>query len=149
MDPQSNSPDDRHQVTKSRILLVDDNDDLRSTFQVGLEGHGCEVLSAATVNEALRLISVEKFDVLLSDLHMPNAGDGLTVVSAMRHAHPNAITLVQSGYPAVDDATHAVLLQVGEISPKSSRIRRLVCRLTKSGSPQFCRAPWIQPSRIG
>jgi CheY-like chemotaxis protein len=39
------------------------------------------------VPEALRFISgQESYDVLLSDLHMPGAGDGLTVVSAMRHA---------------------------------------------------------------
>jgi hypothetical protein len=34
-------------------------------------------------------------------LHMPDAGDGFTVVSAMRHTHPHAVTLVISGYPAL------------------------------------------------
>jgi len=46
------------------------------------------------VNGALRLISTESFDVLLSDLHMPDACDGFTVVNAMRHTQPNAVTLV-------------------------------------------------------
>jgi CheY-like chemotaxis protein len=41
----------------------------------------------------------ETFDVLLSDLQMPNAGDGLTVVSAMRHSNTKAVTLILSGYP--------------------------------------------------
>jgi len=50
-----------------------------------LESSGFEVVPAATVNEALRLISTESFDVLLFDLHMPDAGDGFTVVNAMRH----------------------------------------------------------------
>ncbi len=118
MDPKSKSPDDKHQLAKSRILLVDDNDDLRATFQEGLEGHGFEVVSAATVNEALRLISVEKFDVLLSDLHMPDAGDGFTVVSAMRHTQPNAVTLVLSGYPALKEAMSAILLEADEVLVK-------------------------------
>jgi CheY-like chemotaxis protein len=65
-------------LKKNRILLVEDNDDVRTVFQEGLEGHGFEVVSASTVTEALRLISVEQFDVLLSDLHLPDAGDGLT-----------------------------------------------------------------------
>jgi YesN/AraC family two-component response regulator len=70
------------------------------------------------VNEALRLISAEKFDVLLSDLHMPDAGDGFTVVSAMRHAHPNAVTLVLSGYPALQEAMAAMLLEADEVLVK-------------------------------
>ena len=58
---------------KNRILLVDDNDDVRAMFQEGLEYHGLEVIPAASVNEALQLISTDNFDVLLSDLHMPDA----------------------------------------------------------------------------
>ena len=105
-------------MRKNRILLVDDNDDVRAMFQEGLEYHGFEVIPAASVNEAMRLISTDNFDVLLSDLHMPDAGDGLTVVSAMRHAHPKAVTLVLSGYPAMQEAMSAILLQADEILVK-------------------------------
>jgi DNA-binding response OmpR family regulator len=105
-------------MQKNRILLVDDNEDVRAVFQEGLENHGFEVVSAASVNEALRLISTEKFDVLLSDLHMPDAGDGFTVVSAMRHAHPKAVTLVLSGYPALQEAMSAILLEADEVLVK-------------------------------
>ena len=61
------------------------------------------------MNEALHLISTDNFDALLSDLHMPDARDGLTVVSAMRHAHPKAVTLVLRGYPAVRSVANAHL----------------------------------------
>jgi DNA-binding response OmpR family regulator len=109
---------DTRQVNKKRLLLVDDNDDVRTVFQEGMQAHGFEVVAAASVNEALRLISTEKFDVLLSDLHMPDAGDGFTVVSAMRHAHPNAVTLVLSGYPALQEAMAAMLLEADEVLVK-------------------------------
>jgi CheY-like chemotaxis protein len=105
-------------MPKNRILLVDDNEDVRAVFQEGLESRGFEVVSAASVNEALRLISTEDFDVLLSDLHMPDAGDGFTVVSAMRHAHPKAVTLVLSGYPALQEAMSAILLEADEVLVK-------------------------------
>jgi CheY-like chemotaxis protein len=105
-------------MAKNRVLLVDDNDDVRSVLHEGLEGKGFEVIAAATVNEALRLISAQKFDVLLSDLHMPDAGDGFTVVSAMRHAHPKAVTLVLSGYPALQEAMSAILLQADDVLVK-------------------------------
>jgi len=103
---------------KKRLLLVDDNDNVRAVYQEGLQANGFEVVAAASVNEALRLISTEKFDVLLSDLHMPDAGDGFTVVSAMRHAHPNAVTLVLSSYPALQEAMAAILLEPDEVLVK-------------------------------
>jgi len=105
-------------MTKQRILLVDDNDDIREVYRIGLQGRGFEVVTASTVNEALRLISTEHFDVLLSDLHMPDAGDGFTVVSAMRHAHPQALTLLVSGYPAVEEAMSAILLEADQVLAK-------------------------------
>ena len=71
-----------------------------------------------SVNDALRLISSQTFDVLLSDLHMPNPGDGLTVVSAMRHANPKAVTLIFTGYPEMNEASAAILLQADEILVK-------------------------------
>ena len=49
---------------------------------------------------------------------MPGAGDGFTVVSAMRHKNPNAVTLVFTGYPALQEAMDAILLQADEILVK-------------------------------
>jgi hypothetical protein len=48
------------------------------------------------VTEALRRIATESFDVLITDLHMPDPGDGFTAVSAMRHSQPNALTMLVS-----------------------------------------------------
>jgi CheY-like chemotaxis protein len=118
MDPKNNRSDEHHQVEKTRILLVDDSDDVRAVYQTGLERRGFEVVTAKCVNEALGLISTERFDVLLSDLNMPGAGDGFTVVSAMRHLQPHAVTLILSGYPALQDAANAILKQADQILVK-------------------------------
>jgi ActR/RegA family two-component response regulator len=90
-----------------------------------LERKGFEVIAVATVTEALRLITTEKFDVLITDLHMPNPGDGFTVISAMRHSQPNALTLLVSGYPAVQSAMSAILLEADEIMVKPFEVGRL------------------------
>ena len=87
-----------------RVLVVDDDDAIRTMLQEGLQRDGCEVVAASNVSDALKHIATEKFDVLLSDLHMPLAGDGFTVVSAMRNTHPDALTVVLSGYPALAEA---------------------------------------------
>src|SRR6195256_4305074 len=108
-----------------RVLLADDDEAVRDMLQVTLERDGFEVVAVANVCDALSRIASENFDVLLSDLHMPQAGDGFTVVSAMRHTHPNAVTLVLSGYPAIDEALSAIRLQADEVLIKPIEISLL------------------------
>ncbi len=105
-------------MKKHRILFADDDDEICAAFQAGLERLGFEVTPAASVHEALRLISTEHFDVLLSDLHMPEASDGFTVVNAMRHTHPKAVTLVLSNYPVLQAAMSAIVLQADQVLVK-------------------------------
>jgi ActR/RegA family two-component response regulator len=127
-------------VKKQRVLLADDNDDVRAVLQAGLEKRGLEVVPAATVAEALSLISAEAFDVLLADLHMPDAGDGLTVVSAMRHTQPSAVTVVLSGYPAIQEAMTAILLQADEVLVKPVSVADIIDLIDKklsSPSPRM------------
>jgi CheY-like chemotaxis protein len=104
--------------TKARILLVDDNDLIRESLGLVLVRNGYEVVTAANVDEALKVIAAQAFDVLLSDLHMPRADDGFIVVNAMRRSHPNAIAIVLSGYPEMKEAATAILLQADEIAVK-------------------------------
>ncbi len=105
-----------------RILLAEDDDAVRDMLRATLERDGFEVVAVANVCDALRYIATENFDALLSDLHMPHAGDGFTVVSAMRHTHPQAVTLVLSGYPAIDEALSAIRLQADEVLTKPIQI---------------------------
>jgi DNA-binding response OmpR family regulator len=100
------------------VLLADDDDDVREMMEAILSGKGFEVLAVASVSEALKLISTENFDVLITDLHMPNAGDGFTLVTAMRHSQPQALTLLVSGYPDVQGAMAAILMEADEIIVK-------------------------------
>jgi CheY-like chemotaxis protein len=80
-----------------RVLLVDDDEAVRGMMSATLEGKGFAVVSAASVIEALKHITTETFDVLITDLHMPNPSDGFAVITAMRHAQPDALTLLVSG----------------------------------------------------
>jgi DNA-binding response OmpR family regulator len=112
-----------------RILLVDDDEIVCSTLAALLRGYEFEVTTAVRVSEALKFLSSETYDVLLSDLHMPGAGDGLTVVSAMRHANPKAITMLLSAFPEMDAAAQAILLQADEILIKPMDIKELVAAI--------------------
>jgi CheY-like chemotaxis protein len=109
----------------ARVLLAEDDESVRDMLRTSLERDGFEVVAVANVCDALSRIASENFDVLLSDLHMPQAGDGFTVVSAMRHTHPLAVTLVLSGYPAMDEALSAIRLQADEVLVKPIEIASL------------------------
>ena len=120
---------DEHNSDKTarpRILLVDDDEIVRELLRALLEMNQFLVTTAANVPEAIHLIDTEPFDVLLSDLHMPGAGDGFTVISAMRHKNPTAVTLLLTSFPALKEAMDAILLQADEILVKPMPVPELV-----------------------
>jgi DNA-binding NtrC family response regulator len=94
----------------NRVLLVDDDEIARTAVAAILEQNGFAVTCAKNVVEALKRISSEPDDALVSDLHMPGAGDGLTVVSATRHASPSAVTMLLSAFPQMEAAAQAILM---------------------------------------
>jgi DNA-binding response OmpR family regulator/uncharacterized protein YejL (UPF0352 family) len=127
-------------MTIANVLLVDDDVDLLFTLARVLEYNNFAVTIASTVSEALRHISSGQYDVLLTDLHMPGAGDGLTVVSAMRHSNPKAVTMLLSSFPEMDAAAQAILMQTDEILVKPMNMTTLVEAIKKrltSGPPRL------------
>jgi ActR/RegA family two-component response regulator len=101
-----------------RVLLVDDDDAVLAMMSATLERKGFVVVPATNVTAALKLITTESFDVLITDLHMPSPSDGFAVITAMRHSQPDALTLLVSGYPDVKSAMDAILLEADEIIVK-------------------------------
>jgi DNA-binding NtrC family response regulator len=97
-----------------RALLVDEDEAVRAMMSVTLERKGFDVVPAASVTEALKLITTESFDVLITDLQMPNPSDGFALVTAMRHSQPDALTLLVSGYPDVKITMDAILLEADD-----------------------------------
>jgi YesN/AraC family two-component response regulator len=112
-----------------RILFVDDEANIRLTLPAILRQHGFEVAVAATVLEALKIISHETFDLLLSDLNIGEPGDGFTVVSAMRRIQPAAVTIILTGYPAFESALRAIQNQVDDYLVKPADAPTLVGKI--------------------
>jgi CheY-like chemotaxis protein len=114
------------QLQKARVLLVDDKAAIRMSLGAVLTYNGFEVETAASVQEALKLIGSLSFDVLVSDLHMPHAGDGLTLVTATRHSNPKAVTIIFSGYPEMREAARAIVQQTDAVLLKPMEPTALV-----------------------
>ena len=122
------------------VLFVDDEPNIRLTLSMYLEDHGFAVLTAGSVPEALKLITEQSFDVLIADLNVGQAGDGFTVVSAMRRTQPRAVTFILTGYPAFETALEAIRLQVDDYITKPVKLLD-IAQVIRRQFPTGTRAP--------
>jgi two-component system, NtrC family, response regulator PilR len=77
----------------SRILVVDDEPNLRELLRIVLEGEGYDVLLAATYAEAAQVLSREQLDVVICDIYLPD-GNGLDLVRTYHSARPQTAFVV-------------------------------------------------------
>jgi DNA-binding response OmpR family regulator len=80
----------------AHILLVDDDDLLRRMLYMALTQSGHKVLEATNGREAVRLIATQPFDLLVTDIIMPDK-DGLEVVPEIRKKYPALKIIAMSG----------------------------------------------------
>jgi len=73
-------------VPASRVLIVDDDDGLRSFLRAALEGDGCVVREAASAEEGLAALDEELPDLILLDVEMPRM-NGLEMLQRVRERH--------------------------------------------------------------
>jgi two-component system, OmpR family, KDP operon response regulator KdpE len=88
-------------VTKPRILIVEDDADVRRLYAIGLNQRGYEVKLAATGAEAIERFAIERPDVVLLDWLMPLM-DGAEVLDRLNlvNGRPAIPVIVVSGQPA-------------------------------------------------
>lgn len=131
-----------------RLLFVDDEPNIRALMPTILKQGGFDVTVAATVSEALNLIATQKFEVLVSDLNIGEAGDGFTVVSAMRRTQPGTATFILTGYPAFDSALEAIRQQVDDYFVKPADPEALLNRILAKLHGPPAERPGIQAKRL-
>jgi NtrC-family two-component system response regulator AlgB len=100
-----------------RVLIVDDEKNIRSTLTVCLEGLGCEVAGAASAEAALTLAQRAPFDVVFLDLRLGD-DSGLDLIPALLAANPGADVLVITAYATIDTAVEAIRRGARDYLPK-------------------------------
>jgi CheY-like chemotaxis protein len=81
---------------RTRVLVVDDNEDMRLTTKLLLEQEGYEVEVAANGREALEVQRARPSRVLVTDLYMPDA-DGFETIERFRKEFPQIRIIAMSG----------------------------------------------------
>ena len=82
----------------ARILLAEDDDNLRPFLARSLENAGHEVLAFSDGEDALPVLNIGEVDILISDLVMPGSMSGYQLVDTIRQRRPDLPVLLTSGY---------------------------------------------------
>ena len=93
--------------TAPRILVVDDERAVRTMLRVSLKKAGMLVSSATNVEEALELLRVQTFDLILTDVNMPGSS-GLELLKRVKVRWPDIAVVVMTGKGSITDAVAAV-----------------------------------------
>lgn len=85
-------------TSPARVLVVEDEDEVRATIEAALQSEGYQVVTVASAPEAKSLLETGTFDLVVTDMLMPG-GNGKTVVQAARQSAGNPPVVVITGKP--------------------------------------------------
>ena len=94
---------------RERILVIDDDENIRATIEEFLSLAGYRVEGAGGGREALDRLGTASYDLVISDLQMPDM-DGLAVIGWIRETHPSLPVLVMTGHATVESSVQALRL---------------------------------------
>ena len=90
-----------------RVLVVDDDRQMRRTLQILIERMGLESSAAADASEARTQLREGRFDLVLSDLMMPDTS-GVELLEEIRAEHPNLPVILITAYGTIQTAIEAM-----------------------------------------
>jgi len=88
---------------KNKILVVDDEEALRTVLSAELEGEGYQVSTAADGEEAIKIIGSQQFHLILLDIKMPNV-DGFEVLKHVKQHQPATKVIMLTGFADLKNA---------------------------------------------
>src|SRR5687767_8869468 len=94
-------------MSKSQILVVDDEADIRELLGMTLARMGLEAHCAGTTSEALALLDKNHYELCLTDMRLPD-GDGLAVLAHVSKHHPNLPVAVITAHGSAENAVAAL-----------------------------------------
>src|SRR4029453_14167449 len=92
---------------KARILVVDDEQSMREFLDIFFRGEGYEVVTAPSVDSALVAIESDDFDVVISDIQMPDR-TGLELLHAVKDSAPQTVVIMITAFATAETAITAM-----------------------------------------
>jgi DNA-binding NtrC family response regulator len=95
------------ETTESSVMVVDDEPGIRTALRANFLRHGWRVETASGVREAMRNLDGREFDLVVTDMRMPD-GSGMDVMRAARKSSPSTAVILLTAYGSVPDAVIAM-----------------------------------------
>jgi CheY-like chemotaxis protein len=121
------------ETAKRRILVVEDHEDTLRSMKLLLKRLGYEVLAAENMEDALRIAEEEHFDILLSDIGLPD-GSGLELLKRIRERR-DVPALALSGFGMEEDIERSRNAGFAEHLTKPVSIDRLQAAIAGLDAP--------------
>ena len=121
-------------MSKPKVLVADDEENVRLDLRLRLAREGFEVVTVETAHDALEVLKADSPDVVLCDLLMPGL-DGLGFLTQQRALGPPAAripAILMSAHADVETALKAVELGAVDYLPKPARTDEVVFRLRRA-----------------
>jgi len=117
--PRRSTPERRQPESAGRILIIDDEAEIRESLETLLQLEGYTVAVAGNGREGMAQIGEHTFDVVLLDLALPDK-NGMDVLAEIRVLHPQQAVIMITAYGTVENAVRAM----------------------QSGATNFIQKPW-------
>lgn len=118
-------------MSRAKILVIDDEDIVRTSCSRALAPEGYEVKLAKNGLEGMNMIKGEKFDVVLTDLKMPDM-DGIEVLRKIKEEWPGVEVIIITGYQTVDTAVKSIKLGAFDYIEKPFTPDALIAAIVKA-----------------
>lgn len=110
---------------KNKILIVDDDADLRENLVEILEGESYATTTAKAAKEAIEIMKQSQFDVILLDFMMPGLS-GLDALYDLKQTNPKAKVIMLTAYATIDTEAKAIKRGASEFITKPFKIVNLL-----------------------
>src|ERR1700731_4136758 len=101
------APQEIKPQSSGRILIIDDEAEIRESLETLLQLEGYTVVTAGTGREGLAQIGQRAFDVVLLDLALPDK-NGMEILGEIRMQHPQQAVIMITAYGTVENAVRAM-----------------------------------------
>ncbi|MCW5767613.1 MAG: sigma-54-dependent Fis family transcriptional regulator [Phycisphaeraceae bacterium] len=108
----------------ARILIIEDESNIRFTIARSLRGNGHEIVECESLPEADEAMAQSRFDAILTDVNL-GCGNGIDLVARLREEGFDGVIIVMTGYGSVESAVRAMRVGADDYLEKPVRLDEL------------------------
>ena len=119
-------------MTHARVLVVDDETSVREMLSIALGRQGYRVETADSADAAMRMVRETGFDVVLTDIRMPDGPDGVELLQRLKENDPELQVILMTAYASLDTAVSALRSGAFDYITKPFQIEDVQARIDRA-----------------